>query len=130
VVNVTSRENDLFDLCMEVVVAAGLRASIGLGIGRAVPNWVDVQLDDPRVLRALDGLGFAVHPRARRICHWSTFRRPGVFALYRALLCDPAPLPFAVLAARLPARQRARWTRLLALPGVDLLLPRGGDQPS
>jgi hypothetical protein len=129
-VNVTSRENDLFDLCMEVFVAAGLRASIGLGIGRAVPNWVDVQLDDPAVLRALDRLGFPVDAGARRVCHWSTFRRPGVFALYRALLCDPVPLPFARLAQSLPDRQWARWTRLLALPGVEALLPRGGNQPS
>jgi hypothetical protein len=129
-VNVTSRENDLFDLCMEVFVAAGLRASIGLGIGRGVPNWVDVQLDDPAVLRALDRLGFPVDAGARRVCHWSTFRRPGVFALYRALLCDPVPLPFAVLTHSLPDRQWARWTRLVAGPAFDALLPRGGDQPS
>ncbi|MFN0116399.1 MAG: hypothetical protein ACKVPY_17140 [Paracoccaceae bacterium] len=124
-VNVTSRENDLFDFIMEVLVAGGARASIGLGIGRTVANWVDVQLDDPRVLDALEGMGFPVHPPAGRVCHWSSFRRPGVFALYRALLTDPEPLPFARLAARLPERQWARWSRLLAPLRPTLPLANG-----
>lgn len=113
-VNVTSRENDLFDLCMELLVGAGLRPSIGLGIGSNVANWIDVQLDDERVLQSLRELGFHVEPEPRRICHWSTFRRPGIFKLYRSLLCERDPLPLEVLAARLPRGQSARWSRLLA----------------
>ncbi len=128
VINVTSRENDLFDFCMEAVVGGGLRASVGHGLGQSVRNWVDVQLDKPSVQRGLAALGFPVHDRSRRICHWSTFRRPGVFALYRALLTDPVPLPFSLLADCLPEGQSARWSRLLAPPSRIMALPPRGER--
>ncbi len=123
IVNVTSRENDLFDTLTELLLPGGFTWSVGNGLGAAQANWVDVQLDHPQVMRALARIGFPVAPPARRICHWSAYRRPGVFALYRALLTDPARLPLAALADVLPERQSRRWSRLLAPPRPRLPLP-------
>jgi hypothetical protein len=36
--------------------------------------------------QALARLGFPLRPASARICHWQPYLRPGVFALYRALL--------------------------------------------
>ena len=122
-VNVTSRENDLFDAMLEMMLPGSASGSIGHGLGTYAPNWIDLQLDHPEVIRGLARLGFPVGPPARRICHWSAYRRPGVFALYRALLTDPVLMPLELLAEALPTTQEPRWTRLLALPWVNWPLP-------
>lgn len=104
VINVTSGENRLYDLALEALIpppAAGDRA---LGAGLNACNAIDLRLDDAATLDALTGLGFDVAPRTRRVCHWSSYLRPGVFDLYAALLGSSADhrTGFAALRAALP----------------------------
>lgn len=128
VINVTSRENDLFDWLFETALG---RAEHGIGIGgdhgnRALgrglghlPNAVDVQIDSAAVRAGLAGLGFRLAAPRARICHWSVYLRPGVFPLYRALIHRRSALPLARLRAALEAPPDPRWARL------SLPLPRG-----
>ncbi|MGR3433411.1 MAG: alpha/beta fold hydrolase [Shimia sp.] len=114
VLNVTSRENDLYDCLFEWAVRAPRRGDRALGAGLPSPrrSWLDIQIDDPETLHALGHLGFAIHPAAGRICHWSTYIRPGVFDLYREALRAPGALPLDVLRRTLPAARACRWSRL------------------
>jgi hypothetical protein len=113
VVNVTTRENDLFDACFEWGIHLGLRTSIGQGLGRAHPGWHDLWIDQPRALAGLAALGHPLADPPRRICHWSPYLRPGTIALYRALI--DGRLTAADLPRHRPGR---RWSRLL-LGGRD-----------
>ena len=109
VINVTSRENDLFDAAFEWLLHAGRHWSIGQGLGTSLSNWHDLWIDQRLNLIALAKSGFVLTPPKGRISHWSPYLRPGVFALYRALLqgdLAPAALPHAV-----PAR---RWSLLFS----------------
>ncbi|RVV98747.1 alpha/beta hydrolase [Mesobaculum littorinae] len=113
--NVTSRENDLFDLLLELALCAPER-TLGAGLKRPAGNWLDMQVDDPATLSALAALGHRVAAPERRICHWSGYLRAGLFPLYRRVLSGDPALPFSTLRAALPQRQRRRWSRLLAPP--------------
>lgn len=121
VINVTSRENDLFDFLLERLVPAPVRGdwTIGQRLGDR-PNVLCLQLDAPRTLAALALRGFAIAPPNTRICHWSVYRRAGVFTLYRALLLRPETLPLAHLRAALPDDPTPRWSRLLTAPRIPL----------
>lgn len=130
IINITTRENDVFDFLMEFALTAGFERSLGQGLPNRPTNWLDLQIDNPRVLARLETLGFPVASARRRICHWSAYSRPGVFALYRALLTDPAPLPLAVLARAAALPQDPRWTRLLSAPRAALPLPFRLGAPS
>jgi hypothetical protein len=127
VVNVTTRENDLFDACFEWGIHLGLRTSVGQGLGRSgarrLPNWRDLWIDQPETLRALARLGHPLSDPPRRICHWSPYLRPGTIALYRALI--EGHLSEAALPLHRPGR---RWSRLILgtrgmgeLPGLATL---------
>lgn len=116
VVNVTTRENDLFDFLFEWLAVAGLDTAIGQGLRRTPANWLDVQIDQDATLMALTRLGYPLPPPPARINHWSPYLRPGVFALYRALL--DGSLPMATLRAALPNSRDRRWSRLLRLPAL------------
>ncbi|MEC3861967.1 alpha/beta fold hydrolase [Mesobacterium sp. TK19101] len=111
VLNVTSRENDLFDFLTECLLPAPARGDRVIGAGLAAPNVIDLQLDHRDALHALRRLGFAIPAEPKRICHWSTYLRDGVFPLYRAFLDDD--LPAALLRAALPDSHDPRWSRLL-----------------
>ncbi|WP_299918842.1 alpha/beta hydrolase [uncultured Roseobacter sp.] len=111
VFNVTSRENDLFDLAFEHMVAAPELRDRAIGQGIDAPNAINLQLDCDATLRALAQLGLPIAPPARRVCHWSTYTRPGVMALYARLLRDPESLPQAYLADILPGHAAPRWSR-------------------
>ena len=113
VLNVTTRENDLYDALFEWIIHAGFRTSIGQGLGRATPNWRDLWIDTPASLNALGRLGYPIAPAQGRVSHWSPYLRPGVFTVYRAILSGD--LPLTALPDPRPAR---RWSRLLALPVV------------
>lgn len=106
VLNVTSGENLLFDLLLERLLQPpwATRRALGAGLPDLVPSWVDLRIDDPETRAHLARLGFRIPPPVRPVCHWSGYMRPGLFALYRALLVRDAPLP--VQALRLPARPR------------------------
>lgn len=122
VINVTTRENDLFDACFEWGIHLGLRTSIGQGLGQGLgqlgqgqvsadqtpPNWRDLWIDQPATLTMLAALGHPLSDPPRRICHWSPYLRPGTIALYRALLDGRISLD------DLPVgRPGRRWSRLL-----------------
>ena len=120
VINVTTRENDLFDFVVEWLVGFGLDTAIGQGPGTALPNWLDLQIDQPATLAALDRLGHPLPPPPARICHWSPYLRPGIFALYRGLI--DGDLPLTTLRAALPVRPDRRWSRLGWSVGARQLL--------
>ncbi|RAP40933.1 hypothetical protein BYZ73_12080 [Rhodovulum viride] len=129
ILNVTSGENDLYDWLLERFVARrGDGPTLGRGLGAAQANWADLRIDDAPTLAALAGLGHRVAPPDRRICHWSPYVRPGMLALYAALI--RGDLPYELLRTRLPEARAARWSRLLALPRVELSLPFAGNAPS
>jgi hypothetical protein len=113
VINVTTRENDLFDACFEGGIHLGLRTSIGQGLGQTQTGWHDLWIDQPRTLEGLARLGHPLADPPRRICHWSPYLRPGTIGLYRALLdgqlkaCD-LPMP----------RPGRRWSRLILGGGL------------
>ena len=85
-VNVTSGENALFDLLTEACLLAPAWSARALGRGLTGQNSLTLRLDRPDHRAALARIGFDVPPPDRRICHWSTYLRPGTGALYLALL--------------------------------------------
>ncbi|MFK7746341.1 MAG: hypothetical protein AB8B47_14895 [Roseobacter sp.] len=112
VLNMTSRENDLFDAAFERVVPnpEGHRGAIGDGI--TAPNALNIQIDCPDTLDGLETLGFGIAPTQKNVCHSSTYKRDGVMGLYHRFLRHPSDLTFATLARVLPHTQSPRWSRL------------------
>ena len=110
VINITTRENDLFDFLYEWLAAAGLDTAIGQGLRQDFPNWLDVQIDQTETLAALARLGHRLPAAPARICHWSPYLRPGAFGLYRALL--HGGLGLQTLRRALPVQPDRRWSRL------------------
>ncbi|MDO5631280.1 MAG: DUF726 domain-containing protein [Paracoccus sp. (in: a-proteobacteria)] len=116
IINVTSRENDLFDFGMELLLGGLQRQTLGFGLAEPARNWIDVQIDDADTLAVLAGLGFCMGRRTARLCHWSPYLRPGVFDFYRTALRQPWAVPLGLLRSALPVRPTPRWSRLFALP--------------
>jgi len=116
VLNVTSRENDLFEVMFEMLIGAPAPQdrSLGRGLGKSRVRWSDLEIDSPGALSSLARLGYPVAAPKRRICHWSTYLRPGVFDLYRDFLKGPEVLSLSLLQSALPERSQPRWSRLLA----------------
>lgn len=126
VINVTSRENDLFDFLLECVIPPPRRGDRSLAhSGALAPNVLDLQMDAPETLAALHRLGFEIAAPKARICHWSGYTRSGVFDLYTSLLRDAADLPLDFLRNALPGATSPRWSRLLTVPDLRLSLPMG-----
>lgn len=130
IVSVTSGENDLFDFLLERAIAPPRPGARILSHGLTRPNLLTLQLDKPGVLAGLSRLGFDIAPPEGRISHWSTYMRPGVFDLYRALLRAPDIWSFNRLRCALPGAPDPRWTRLLAPPEIRLPRPSGWRAPS
>ncbi|MEZ5869166.1 MAG: alpha/beta hydrolase [Defluviimonas denitrificans] len=103
VIRVTSRENLLFDLIGAALAAGGWDGPVSPRVTGALPGWSDLPIDCAATLAHLAAGGFPIATRQRRVCHWSSYLRPGIFALYRALLTAPDPLPLAALAPPVPA---------------------------
>lgn len=122
VINITSRENDLFDFALERLIAPVGEASIGQ-VFPNLPNSLTVQLDDASTLAALRRMGFPIAAPTRRICHWSAYLRPGVFSFYQGLMRQEPALPLTMLKAHLPLQAQPRWSRLFARPQISLPLP-------
>ncbi|WP_088623729.1 alpha/beta hydrolase [Oceanicola sp. 22II-s10i] len=92
VVTVASSENRLY----EQLLRAALPAT-PVVTAEGIPGGRTLRIDDDVTLGALARLGHPVAPRSRRSCHWSSYLRPGLFDLYRALLSAETPLPLAAL---------------------------------
>ncbi len=109
VLNVTSRQNALFDIGFEVLLA-GMRRAAGptLGAGLDLPNCVTLRIDDAAHREGLRRLGHPVAAGWRPVCHWSAYLRPGLFPVYRAFLHRPGELPLGLLRAALPRQAATR----------------------
>jgi len=128
--NVTSRENDLYDRLLECLLDPTGRhgRTLGQGLSRPEANRIDLQIDDPETLEVLAELGHRIPPPSRRICHWSPYLRPGMLDLYRALI--RGALSFERLRSDLPEARSARWSRLISAPRPALPLPFARKAPS
>ena len=117
ILNVTSRENDLFDFLFERLIGGPMRVfGPAVGEGLSAPNAVTLQIDGAHHRAGLRALGFPTAAPTRLVCHWSGYMRPGLFPLYRAFLHRPDALPLHALRAPLPLDTAPRWSRLLARP--------------
>lgn len=114
VINVTSRENDPYDLALELLLTLGRQRALGFGLAQPRRNWVDLQIDDPDTLGSLRRLGFAIDGATSRACHWSPYLRAGLFEVWRTALCTPSALPLGLLGMARPERPARRWSRLIA----------------
>jgi pimeloyl-ACP methyl ester carboxylesterase len=122
IVNVTTRENDLFDALLEWLIPAPARGDRSLGLAlRSSANVLTLQLDDGDTLDMLAGAGIDIAPPAARICHWSPYTRAGALPFYARLLREPERLGLAQLRAALPERATPRWSRIA--PDLRLPLP-------
>ena len=128
VLNITSRENDLFDAAFERLLGGGMVEDRAIGQGIDAANVATLQIDCPAVLDALGAWGIHIASPERRICHWSSYKRPGVMELYRRFLYKPTTLEFASL-RNLRNSSDPRWSRLINIPSKSitsnvLALPR------
>lgn len=124
IINVTTRENDLFDALFRGFVAPHrpLDPALSAGLGVRRSNWLDIRIDDAKSRVILGAFGFAIPAPEARICHWSAYMRPGMFDLHRALLRTPDELPLAFLAASLPdGARRGVLDRAFARPETAFL---------
>lgn len=129
-VNVTSRENDLFDFLLERLVAAPRRGDRSLAHAMPVrANTLTLQMDHPQTLETLRRCGFRIASPATRISHWSSYMRPGVFSLYRALLRRSALVDLAHLQAVLPTQPQPRWSRMIPFSMIRPGIPEGDATP-
>ena len=115
--NITSRENDVFDAAFERLIPSDHPNDRAVGHGVEISNAVNVQLDCRPTLRNLEILGYRVAPPERRICHWSTYTRKGTMALYSDFLREPQALPLSRVAQACPEIAQPRWSRLFPLQG-------------
>lgn len=122
-VNITSRENDPFDFLFERLIAPPQAGDRAIGHGLEAANAVTLQMDCAGTLAHLTGMGAAIGAPERRVCHWSSYTRPGALQFYKDLLRRPERLPLAALRLGVPPRPAPRWSRLLALPGLPRPLP-------
>ncbi len=121
VINITSRENDLFDVMLEMLIAPSRRGDRALGLHMPDrPNTVTLQLDHADTLNALSRIGFPVAPPTSTICHWSSYLRAGVFALYAAALRGDSRLDMVELRRLAAQPPQPRWARVRPLPSVGL----------
>ncbi len=122
-INIISRENDLFDFLYETFIQPPRRGDASIGAGLTAPNSVTLQIDCPDTVDHLSALISPLAAPERRICHWSSYTRPGVLRVYNALLRDPERLCLQRLKRGIPEKPHRRWSRFFALPRPQGLLP-------
>lgn len=110
--NVTSRENDLFDFGFERLTAPPAPNDRAMGHGVLTPNTVNIQIDCPDTLEALEPFGGQIARPARRICHWSGYTRPGAMAFYARLMRHSNLVRLTALQGALDGCGGGRWSRL------------------
>ncbi|MHA3978889.1 thioesterase domain-containing protein [Halovulum sp. GXIMD14794] len=116
VFNVTSRQNDLFDLLFTRFAPRppGYHRPLSEGLGQHVRQAYDLPLDSEDLAPLLRRRGVHLGPDTRRICHWSFYTRPGVLGLYSEMLRNRHNWTISALKAEagcLP--QAARWSLLV-----------------
>lgn len=116
IANIACRANAMFDFCVETLLAARFQTSVAQGLSRPARNWLDLVIDDPGTEQALARLGYPLRPAEVRICHWQPYLRPGLFALYRAILARR--IGIGQLRAALPAPSDRSWA--VSGPPLDL----------
>ena len=120
VINVTSGENLAFDTLFRVLAPGRsvLSPMLSSGLGRAHPRWMDLRIDNPAHLAGLRALGYRPADPTHRVCHWSSFIRPGLFPIYRDLLGESGAAAFSRVASALPAPRSTRQRPVATvLPG-------------
>lgn len=117
-INITSRENDIFDFLYERMMAPLVPGDQVIGHGVGLRNALTLQLDCPKTLQHIARLGPAIAPPQRRICHWSAYMRPGTMDFYQDLLRNREQLTLGRLRCGLPQAPAPRWSRLFARPTV------------
>jgi len=122
-VNVTSRENDLYDFLYERAIAPPRYGDRTIGLGLRAPNAVTLQLDCDRSLAHVARLGTTIAPPRHRICHWSGYMRPGALRFYANLLRRPEEFSLDRLRQGLPFSPARRWSRIVAPPRLPAPLP-------
>lgn len=123
VLNVISRENDVFDFLYEWLLVPHRLGARTMGAGLDLPHCVTAQIDNPDHLTGLKFLGFPISIATRRICHWSSYTRPGLFPLYREFLASSGALDLADLRISLPVTLMQRWSRFLQRPLQPMPMP-------
>ncbi|MEM1387711.1 MAG: alpha/beta fold hydrolase [Pseudomonadota bacterium] len=113
VFNVISRANDPYDALVEWLMPAPEAGDRVLGAAPRIPGWLNLQIDDPATRDALAPFGAVIAPARTRLCHWSSYLRPGLMPFYGALLRERERLGMAQLRACLPESATTRWGRLL-----------------
>lgn len=105
--NIRAPENAFYDSLVEWIVpryGTGARAlGRGLAPRRGHAALVDLPLGRAATRSVLARRGIHVAPPRRPVCHWSLYTRPGIFALYRAMLHDRGAWAAAPLAAEIAA---------------------------
>ena len=122
-INVTSRENDLFDFLFERAITPPRARDRAIGQGLRAPNAVTIQLDCPRTLDHISRLGATVAAPQHRVCHWSGYMRPGVLRFYSNLLRRDGEFNLDRLRQGLPIATAPRWSRIFAPPRLQAPLP-------
>jgi hypothetical protein len=114
VVNVRSGENTVFDLLFRAAIHPHrpFARTLGAGLGREDPRWLDLAIDAPGTRDLLAAQGFRIAPPARAVCHWSAYLRPGLLSRYRAMMREN--LPLSALRSAAPAPDG--WTLSGGLP--------------
>jgi hypothetical protein len=119
-INITSRENDPVDFLFERLITPPRPGDRAMGFGIEAPNAVTLQLDCAGTLDHLDRLGAPIAQAKRRVCHWSSYTRPGVLQFYNDLLRRPHQLPLRTIRSGLPGAPAPRWSRLVARPSLPV----------
>jgi pimeloyl-ACP methyl ester carboxylesterase len=128
VLNVSSRQNALFDLMLRAALTGGLSRSVGAGLARPLPNWTDLHIDRADTLAALASRGFPLAPPGHWVCHWSAYLRAGVFPLYCAILSGD--LPLSSLRAALPRGPGPRRSARHRMPRLSGPRPTPPGSPA
>lgn len=98
VLQVAPGENRAFDLGFQALVPRPRAGDRALGLAPIHdPNWVVLNPACAATRAHLARHGHRLGATARPVCHWSSYRRPGLFPLYRMVIRDKAGWPLSRL---------------------------------
>lgn len=118
ILNVVSRENDIFDHMFEQLIPSTQDQDRTLGEGLCDKNVVNLQLDCERNLAAIALLGTRIAPPKYIISHRSGYRRQGAMAFYAQILGSRGHHRIANLKTLLPAKPGPRWGRMAQISPI------------